>query len=188
MALLSAANMSGVAASRPTASIAGRLYFATDTFVLSYDTGSVWTTIPTSGLSSSLLLDYVLASDISALSVPSPATTWTDFIANQSFTVTNAVALIDVIARGLAFFNSGAEVGVRIVIDSAGTPIIKTLGGAYGTLQNIFAGAGAVNVGALSAAAHTVKVQMTATTTAAVYCRPVTAAPESFALQVMQRP
>jgi len=39
----SAKVLAGAAASRPAASIAGRLYFATDTGVVSYDSGSAWT-------------------------------------------------------------------------------------------------------------------------------------------------
>lgn len=62
MALASAMNMSGLAASRPAAAIAGRLYFATDTGVLSYDNGSVWTTIPTGVITSA---SAVLGADVS---------------------------------------------------------------------------------------------------------------------------
>lgn len=49
MALASAMNMSGTAASRPAASIAGRTYTATDTLAFSYDTGSTWIAIGGAG-------------------------------------------------------------------------------------------------------------------------------------------
>ena len=137
------------------------------------------------------LLDYIAASDL-ANGLSLAATTWTDIGTNQSFTVDDASAEIAIqVDRCILVGNSNA--GARIVIDSAGTPINIFLGGnaaASGVFANVLAGAGVVRLaaGTLSAATHTVKVQVYADRPTTCYCRASTApSGEGLRIEVWER-
>ena len=66
MALASEMNMTGLDASKPSASIAGRIYFATDTNKIYYDTGSAWTPYVLGGLGNYCLLQEQQANNVAA--------------------------------------------------------------------------------------------------------------------------
>lgn len=124
----------------------------------------------------SILLDYVAATDIANPTSVS-SNTWTDVGTNQTFTVTNGSAVIQISCFGSAVIGTtAANVGVRLVIDSGGTPIYKMIGGAIiasGFFTNILAGAGTIALTGLSAASHTVKLQVYSQGASNdVYCRP----------------
>jgi len=132
-----------------------------------------------SGGYTKVLLNYIAAADmISSIT----SNTWTDLVSNQSFTVDDATATILVAVGGGAYgVNSGAagEIASRINVDSGGTPITRMLGGDFSAANgstaqfaNFLAGAGVISLGSLSAATHTVKVQIYAEQTGTVRCRP----------------
>lgn len=145
-----------------------------------------------------VLLDYALASDLAApLTLTSG--TWTDIIGNQSFTVGATTSNVEVDVSGymavVGTDGSQRQCALRLVIDSAGTPVNKMLSGQTGMTNspgyavNPLAGAGTVSLGSLSAAAHTVKLQGYSNgANASLYCRPATFPNgENFQLRVFER-
>jgi hypothetical protein len=134
-----------------------------------------------------ILLDYALASDITALSVT--ASTWTDIIANQTFTPASASSIIEIVVRASAFMNSvaaTARISTRLVIDSGGTPQNKLWGSAQAVeaasgRPNPFGGAGSLFLSGLSAAAHTVKPQiLCSASNSGFFCRASGSPDEEF--------
>lgn len=109
------------------------------------------------------------------------ASTWTDFKGNQNFTVDNANSTILVSINGRASMGAAAgaagNLSSRIVIDSAGTPITRSIGGggASATSSNYFnpfQSGGFVIITGLSAGTHTIKTQVYASFASCVlYCR-----------------
>lgn len=97
---------------------------------------------------------------------PISATTWTDFKANQNFTVDNANSVILVSVNGQAQIGGGnGLVSSRIVIDSAGTPILRYLGGnnpsgQAGGYTNPFGSGGFFIITGLALGTHTIKTQV----------------------------
>lgn len=115
------------------------------------------------GSTPTLLLDFNCTTD-QANATAYSATTWTDIVANQTFTPASSSSLIEIVVTGFLMTgpNSGTDsIGTRIIVDSAGTAVTKNLGGcrAGTTFANPLAGAGAVHLSGLAAAAHTVKPQ-----------------------------
>lgn len=132
-----------------------------------------------------LLLDYALAADITNQAIT--AATYFDMFANQNFTKAAAGSLIEVTVRGMCFFNDNVanEYITRVNIDSGGTPVLKYIGAAsdpYATSPvnsrgNPLAG-GSVYISGLSAATHTIKVQITCSSSNDhLYCRASTNGP-----------
>jgi hypothetical protein len=141
-------------------------------------------------------LDYTQSSDLSGTTMT--ANTWTDIVANQSFTVGAGASSIEVAVSGFAGIissdGSQRNFGVRVVIDSAGTPINKQVAGCVsqansGSVLNALSGNSLVNIGALSAGSHTVKLQgYHYTANGTLYCRPSSFGnAEHLNLQVLER-
>lgn len=142
------------------------------------------------GSNVSLLLDYSYAgSDYSAQSLS--ANTYFDVDTNQSFTSNGG--LVEFALRGNAQTHKStagdSTIIVDILIDSAGTPIRKRIGGALALSANYlnpFQGVGSVYV-ALSAGSHTFKVQLNPDSTCDLYLRPsATSNDEFLSVQVIQ--
>lgn len=145
-----------------------------------------------------LRLDYALASDISNQALTGG--TAFDIIANQNFTVGSGSSLVEVACRGFGFCNDATGAGqylLRVNIDSAGTPVIKPIGGAVNTdatanrRGNVLP-PGVVYVSGLSAATHTIKAQILSISNDHFYCRASTngptTGPEFFEIQVIEHP
>jgi hypothetical protein len=132
----------------------------------------------------SILLDYALASDITNQAIT--ATTAFDVIANQNFTVASASSIVEVAVRASGFFNDAVvnSYWADILIDSAGTPVTRAIGGCGNgsTVANVranpFAG-GPVFISGLSAATHTIKVRIYAVGNDHFFCRASTNAPNT---------
>jgi hypothetical protein len=133
--------------------------------------------------------DFIIGTALSAA-------TWTDFKANQNFTVTSTNSLIIISIIGVASIgamSSANYVSSRIVIDSAGTPINRNVGGTSinnlsGGYANPFTGAGLIILTGLSVGVHTIKTQVLCSGTgSAVYCR-ASSIPnqEFFATQIIE--
>ena len=138
-------------------------------------TGTIWictaggtpgTWVAPSGGTSSLLLNYIPGTDI-ASGVSFTADTWQDLTTNQSFTVTNSTKVIAISVSCMMQFTQGSNLNnviCRMVIDSAGTPVNRIIGGSMNIVAsnycNPFAGAGTQYFTGLSAASHTVKLQL----------------------------
>lgn len=137
-------------------------------------------------------LNYVAATDIANGVSIATGGSFTDIGTNQSFTVddANSTVLIDVRGYIQVLGGSGVNIGARIVIDSAGTPQNILIGGAYqATSQSVNAlgGVGMVAITGLSAASHTVKVQLTSSgASASAYCRASSTAYEFLAITVLE--
>lgn len=124
----------------------------------------------------SVLLNYAAATDIiSGTSIT--ANIWTDVGTNQSFTVTDSSKIITISVGGCVHMggSAAANIASRIVIDSAGTPINKFLGGSYAptatTYGNPLSGSSTVQITGLTAGVHTVKLQVYTGSTNFAYCR-----------------
>lgn len=122
-----------------------------------------------------LILDYASATDI-ANGIALTASTWTDVNTNQSFTVAGGVSsMLQFSAFGNVILGGATVAGIssRLVIDSAGTPINKLVGGSFevsGSFANVLGGAFSMN--GLSAGSHTVKLQVFSSGAGAfAYCR-----------------
>lgn len=110
------------------------------------------------------------------------AATWTDFKANQNFTVDNASSVILINIVGSAQVGSTSTTSLissRIIVDSAGTPITRYNGGAFAPGANLngnpFAGGGTIIITGLTAGTHTIKTQIYSTAAnSIVFCRPLT--------------
>lgn len=130
------------------------------------------------GGSASLLLAYVPSSDIMA-GVALTSNTWADVCSNQNFTVASGGSGLVQVSASLGLTNIAASVagsaGCRMVIDSAGTPIYHMFGGnpiTFSTSEPVH-GAASVVVSGLSAAVHTIKVQVISNgKNGTGYCRP----------------
>lgn len=136
-----------------------------------------WVNVPQAGSTVDFLLEYHPSADI-ASSVSLTATTWTDLCSNQNFTVADATDTIEIAVSGAAYIGTTAAlVSARINIDSAGTPITRVISGSYvpsGGNTNALAGAGVIKVTGLSAAVHTIKVQVWSENTNTLNCQPTT--------------
>jgi hypothetical protein len=123
-----------------------------------------------------LLLDYVSTTDIENGTAIGNGV-WLNVGPSHTFTPTNASSLIEIAVGGMVFALPVAgtvEYGVRLAIDLAGTPIYKNISGTRNAIgDNILAGAEPVKIPGLTAAAHTVQVQVRAESTNAgsLYCR-----------------
>jgi len=145
------------------------------------------------GKTPTLILDYVAATDI-ANSLAVPISTWTDIGTNQTFTHASASSLVEIIVTGFVYASSsggGSRVRARVLVDSAGTPVSKPLGGGECSttfLNNVLGSGGSVYLSGLSAAAHTVKVQVyTPDSALTAYCRASTQGPvEGLNIQVIE--
>jgi hypothetical protein len=146
--------------------------------------GSVWV----NAAPSKLQLNYNAATDLLS-STSLSAATWTDVGSNQSFTVDDANSTVEITIGGALLVGNVniANVGIRLVIDSAGTPVTKVIGGQYvdsaSTIVNQFAGCSPAKFTGLSAASHTVKVQVNSDAANTAWCRPSTK-PDSEALLI----
>lgn len=122
----------------------------------------------------SVLLDVAESTDF-ANPVALTANTWTDFKANQNFTVVaGSTVLINISTSTIAGGTSTATVASRIVIDSAGTPITRYYGGtqSVGTnYANPFSGGSTIAINGLAAGVHTIKTQVLSTANNNAYCR-----------------
>lgn len=111
-------------------------------------------------------LDYTETADLyNAVTIMQGA--WADVGVNHNFAVTSASSLLELCFSGFALVQaivdgSDGWVAMRLLIDSAGTPISKGMGGCVmqpGTFDNPMQG-GSTYVSGLSVATHTVKVQI----------------------------
>lgn len=158
-----------------------RLGVATDGEVLTLVSGAPAWAAAGAGATPAILLDYALASD-RANNTAYSAATWVDIVANQTFTPASSASLIEIVVTGylmVGAMSAAGSVGVRLIVDSAGTPVTKMLGGGRvnpsgGIFVNPLAGAGSVYLSGLSAAAHTVKPQFNADQSGAWYLLPST--------------
>jgi hypothetical protein len=110
-------------------------------------------------------LDYA---QISNVSLTPSASTWTDYIGNQTFTVDDPNSVVEISVGGTIVgsnASSDTDVAAQIVVDSAGASITKFLGGArvkaavsFGV--NALSGSVPVTLTGLAAGSHTVKVQV----------------------------
>lgn len=152
-------------------------------------TAGVLSYIGATGTNPSSKLNYVAASDL-ASGTSVPATTWTDVFANQSFTISNASALVLLSWQFGMEMTAASELAARLIIDSAGTPVLVPIGmaNASGSITVNPCPAGAAVIAALSAATHTIKLQVYSLSgSALLYCRPSSEPQTEFAhLQVTQ--
>lgn len=114
-----------------------------------------------------LLLDYASSTDLhSGTAIPNA--TWLNVGPSHSFTPASAISLVEIAVGGMAIAvpaSGTVEYGIRLAIDLAGTPIYKVVGGTRGSIgDNILSGLPPVKLSGLSAAAHTVQVQVFADT------------------------
>src|SRR5438270_5816224 len=81
------------------------------------------------------------------------------------------------------------DLGTRIIVDSAGTPITKLIGGAYPNTNNTTITAnGTVILTGLAAGTHTIKLQVYASNTTSLVCRASTQPnQENLGIQVIER-
>ena len=182
----------GSAPSSPSAGDQRLFIDSADHLLKLKNSGGTVTAIGGASVVPNLILDYTLGSDISALATTGGA--WTDIIANQNFTVANASSLVEIAVRGLCFINGGTGQlveAIRVVIDSAGTPIYEIVGGSTTETAarrgNPLAGAPIFRSG-LSAATHTIKLQVfqNGDNTPTFYCRPSGSPPESIRIQIVE--
>lgn len=175
--------------SAPTSPAAShqRLYIRTSdhTLVTVNSSGTV-TPVASSGTAgTSILLTYDLGADITNQAITGG--TYFDLFANQNFTVASASSIVEVVLRGMGFFNdnaSSAEYMCRVNIDSGGTPVLKYMSGGsdYASGTNVRGNplvGGTVFISGLSAATHTIKAQITASGNQHFYCRASTNGPPS---------
>lgn len=124
-----------------------------------------------------LQLDYVASTDLMS-STAIPANTWTAVSANQTFRVDSATSVIEIMVAGSmlagASGSANTDHSTRIVIDSAGTPINKKIGGdrtegAGGFCNPI--GQAAVKVTGLAIGNHTVRLEVRSTVASTGFLR-----------------
>ena len=178
----------------------GRIYAKSDGLYFIGDNGTEVGPFGTSGSGSgettSLLLNYAASTDLfNATSISNGS--WVNVIANQNFTVTDATKLVMVtVAGSIRIGNSTTDAlgSVRIVIDSDGTPIYKNLGFSQSkpsTYSNILSGNNLIFFSGVSAATHTIKLQMYSSggTNNIIYCRCSTVPEQEFLyIQIAQCP
>lgn len=145
------------------------------------------------------LLNYTLAVDTSTTV---SATTWTTLVANQSFSVTNANAPIEVLLQGMILqyldtISTGTQLAgvVRIQVDGTTNYIVGSsvvVAAVTNDAQNPISPS-SINLGILSAGVHTINVQVWSnlalnTGSAGFYLNVVSQAPIQFLqFQVVQR-
>jgi hypothetical protein len=154
-------------------------------------TGEVFVNNSNTRRVATLRLDYTATTDLVAGAIA--AQTWTDVVPNQSFVVGSPGSLVEIMCRGsllVGATTAGAPDVVRLVIDSATTPIYKMLSGegiqttAY---QNILGSGQPIKLQGLAAGTHTVKLQLYMYAAGAAYLRCATAAvQEHLAIQVTE--
>lgn len=110
-----------------------------------------------------LRLNYTAATDILA-GAAIAATTWTDCVPNQNFTVSSAASRLDIEVRIMVSVTNGAalnSLALRAVIDSAGAATPFKLQGTnlIASARGGLGGGLITNVG-LAAGAHTIKIQV----------------------------
>lgn len=141
-----------------------------------------------------LQLDYRAVADLHNGTAVSAAT-WTDIIGNENFDVDDAGSIVEIAIGGMVMLKStaggSANVGVRFVVDSAGTPVTKVIGGSIiqtiSTYDNVFGGVQPVKLTGLSAGTHTIKPQVYCHLAADLVCRPTTVPDrESLYMQVTE--
>ncbi len=169
----------GLAADKPTPgpitiSNVLRVYHETDTGITRVWNGNRWTRVSDfsggSGGGMTLDLDFQLSTDISDFDAG--IQTWTDLFANQTFVVLSGTSSIVLLVVGVLVVGVlASSVATRVVIDSAGTPLVIKLGGTGLTQGNALDGSSPVVIGSLSAGSHTIKLQAYANTGALLYCR-----------------
>jgi hypothetical protein len=139
-----------------------------------------------------LQLDYQYAgSDISGASIS--ATTWTDLTPDENFNVDSADSIVQIDVRAMiqALDTSSGEdlMGLRVIIDAAGTPITKQLAGNLSQTsafyENPFIGTGTISIEGLSPGTHTVAVQIWMAGGGNYYLRPSSVV-EFLAIQVLE--
>ena len=171
-----------------------RLFFKSDGLYSINSASAVTGPYGTSGTSnlitSSLLLNYVASTDL--FDGATITTAWTDVTANQTFTVTNASAVFAISVNGSISIGNNVAVKTathRINIDSAGTPILKTLGMTKtpaGGYQNC-CGGNVIYMTGLTSGSHTIKSQIYATAAVTAYLRASSLPDEEFFnMQVVQ--
>jgi hypothetical protein len=119
-----------------------------------YDTDWETPAAPGGGSFATQLLNYYDTSDFLTLTNLTSGT-WIDVSANQNFTPTDATKNIWIQTDTGIFLDANGE--LRAVIDSAGTPINVLM--MQVVRYDLSGWAGPVNVGPLSAAVHTIKLQ-----------------------------
>lgn len=136
-----------------------------------------------------VLLDYIPAVDLQS-GTAMTADAWVDVCANQTFTVGAVTSNIEAAVSGVVRVTSGVASGysAQIVIDSAGTPVTKRAGGAGGVIDaSVLQGTNLINLGSLTAGAHTIKLQARSHVAGTLYCRPASQAEEFLAVRVFER-
>lgn len=113
--------------------------------------------------------------------IPLTVNTWTDLRSNQNFTVGSSDSIILISVGGSAIIGGAGTpfASSRVVVDSGGTPIIRSLGGMFvvagGQYANPFSGNGIILLSGLSAGVHTIKTQVLSTVAGnSAYCRCLT--------------
>lgn len=145
---------------------------------------------PTLGNVTKVQLDYVASTDLANGTSLSSGFTWTDLSANQSFTVDLNTSTLWISVGGCVLLAGSANdnIATRIVIDSAGTPQNVIIGrqqqlSASGW-TNALAASQRVPITGLSAASHTVKVQVASRLGGSFYCL-ASSSPESYGLRII---
>lgn len=155
----------------------------------------LWENLPgagTGGGGASSLLAYSLAADTWDNTTLTGGA-WADACANQTFTPASATSVVLVLVRGQGQIKKGSAnsgpVAARAVIDSGGTPAYSKLqAGDYDNGDfRAFTLSGAIALTGLSAAAHTVKVQLKPPSDGTAYLRASSNPdPEFLAIAVLE--
>jgi len=152
-------------------------------------TGLNYAAIGTAQPNTKVQLDYAESTDIANGSTLT-ANAWNDVGTNQTFTVDDVNSVIEISVSGNVLANS--QVASRIIIDSAGTPITKYIGGSGSNnpnFANILAGSTVVSITGLATGSHTVKLQANPGTNTGIviYCQPASNVTYSLSIRVLER-
>jgi hypothetical protein len=154
----------------------------------------VWAELPSGVLipvsqQAKLQLDSTASTDL-ASGTAIAASTWTDLTSTISFNVDDANSVVEIAVGGNVVGvapSSIAQITSRMLLDGSTT---KKLGGSRSPVSdygNFLAGAKPWYLTSLSAGAHTVKVQLFATSAGVFYCRPASLPDLEFlSIQVME--
>jgi hypothetical protein len=118
-----------------------------------------------------VLVNYLASTDLlSATGIA--AGTWTDVTANQAFTKAAGGTAVYIAVSGVITLTAGDNAATRVVVDSAGTPLYRMVGGT-GLVgdANPLAGANVIAVTGLAAGAHTIKLQLYTLNAGTAYLR-----------------
>lgn len=117
-----------------------------------------------------LRLAYTAAADILS-GAALAATTWTNAIADQSFSVNSATSYLIVEVRAAILGNGAAitQYATRALMDGASP--VPLAGAAHAAGGYAVASGAAFQANGLAAGAHTIRVQVYATAATTVYCR-----------------